>query len=256
MAEIKRLLPDDYITYTQIEEVNKTLNTLDIKGKEYVDVAERIRAFRMLYPTGSIQTEMISNDNGVCIFKAIVGYYNEDATLLHILGTGTAYEKEDSSFINKTSYIENCETSATGRALGMAGIGINTSVASADEVLNAINNQVITLEDAENYTLTFGKHQGKHLNELPDNYLHWLYENNEQCKAMIDVLGIIQSDEEIEESINIIQHIMELVDETGVDLENIKAKRKITSLQDLSISDLKELEQKLTKHKETLDKVN
>lgn len=255
MAEIKRLLPINDITYTQIEEVNKTLNTLDIKGKEYVDVAERIRAFRMLYPTGSIQTEMISNENGVCIFKAIVGYYNEDATILHILGTGTAYEKEDSSFINKTSYIENCETSACGRALGMAGIGINTSVASADEVLNAINNQVITLEDAENYTLTFGKHQGKHLNELPDNYLHWLYENNEQCKTMIDVLGIIQSDEEIEESMNIIQHIMELVDETGVDLESIKAKRKITSLQDLSISDLKELEQKLTKHKETLDKV-
>lgn len=254
MAEIKRLL-EEQITYTRIEEVNKTLNTLDIKGKEYVDVAERIRAFRMLYPTGSIQTEMISNENGVCIFKAIVGYYNEDATLLHILGTGTAYEKEDSSFINKTSYIENCETSATGRALGMAGIGINTSVASADEVLNAINNQVITLEDAENYTLTFGKHLGKHLNELPDNYLHWLYENNEQCKAMIDVLGIIQSDEEIEESMNIIQHIMQLVDETGVDLENIKTKRKIKSLQDLSISDLRELEQKLTKHKETLEKV-
>lgn len=113
----------------------------------------------------------------------------------------------------------------------------------------------ITLEDAENYTLTFGKHQGKHLNELPDNYLHWLYENNEQCKAMIDVLGIIQSDEEIEESMNIIQHIMQLVDETGVDLEGIKAKRKITSLQDLSISDLRELEQKLTKHKSIQEKV-
>ena len=255
MAEIKRLLPDDYITYTQIEEVNKTLNTLDIKGKEYVDVAERIRAFRMLYPTGSIQTEMISNENGVCIFKAIVGYYNEDATLLHILGTGTAYEKEDSSFINKTSYIENCETSATGRALGMAGIGINTSVASADEVLNAINNQVITLEDAENYTLTFGKHQGKHLNELPDNYLHWLYENNEQCKAMIDVLGIIQSDEEIEENMNIIQHIMELVDETGVDLEKIKNKYEIDSLNKATPKQLDEIEKTLIRHKETLEKV-
>ena len=44
MAEIKRLLPDDYITYTQIEEVNKTLNTLDIKGKEYVEVNERIKS--------------------------------------------------------------------------------------------------------------------------------------------------------------------------------------------------------------------
>lgn len=113
----------------------------------------------------------------------------------------------------------------------------------------------VSKEEAEKYILPSGKHMGKLLTEVPDNYLHWLYENNEQCKAMIDVLGIIQSDEEIEESMNIIQHIMELVDETGVDLEGIKAKRKITSLQDLSISDLKELEQKLTKHKETLDKV-
>lgn len=249
MAEMKRLLENE-ITYTEIEDVNKTLNTLDIKGKEYVDVAERIKAFRMLYPTGSIQTEMISNANGVCIFKAIVGYYDRlDATILHILGTGTAYEKEDSSFINKTSYIENCETSACGRALGMAGIGINTSVASADEVLNAINNQVITLEDAENYTLTFGKHQGKHLNELPDNYLHWLYENNEQCKQMIDVLGIIQSDEEIEETLNYIPRIMELIDTTGVDLEKIKNKYKIDSLNNASLDQLKEIEQTLQKHK-------
>ena len=255
MSDLDLDIKDGNITYTTIEAVNQTLNKTDIKGKDYIEVNERIKAFRMLYPTGSIQTEMISNADGVCIFKAIVGYYNDDATILKVLGTGTAYEKEDSSFINKTSYIENCETSAVGRALGMAGIGINTSVASADEVLNAINNQVITLEDAENYTLTFGKHQGKHLNELPDNYLHWLYDNNEQCKQMIDILGIIQSDEEIEESMNIIQHIMELIDATGVDLENIKAKRKITSLQDLSVNDLKELEQKLIKTKETLNKV-
>lgn len=58
-----------------------------------------------------------------------------------VLGTGTAYEKEGSTFINKTSYIENCETSAVGRALGMAGFGIDTSIASAEEVQNAIANQ-------------------------------------------------------------------------------------------------------------------
>ena len=58
-----------------------------------------------------------------------------------LLGSGHAYEKESSSFINKTSYIENCETSAVGRALGMAGFGIDTSVCSAEELTNAINNQ-------------------------------------------------------------------------------------------------------------------
>ena len=58
-----------------------------------------------------------------------------------LLGTGTAYEKEGSSNINKTSYIENCETSAVGRALAMCGLGIDLSVASFEEVQNAIEQQ-------------------------------------------------------------------------------------------------------------------
>jgi len=253
MAEMKRLFED--ITYTQIEDINKTLSSVDIKGKDYVEVNERIKAFRMLYPTGSIQTEMISNIDGVCIFKAIVGYYNEDATILKILGTGTAYERENSTFINKTSYIENCETSAVGRALGMCGIGIDKSVASADEVINAINNQNYTKEDAENYVLDFGKHAGKKLNELPKNYLHWLYENNSNCKQMIDLLGIVQSDEDIEKSMGIIQNIMTLIDETGVDLEKIKTKYEIESLNNATLDQLDEIETTLIKHKNTLDKV-
>lgn len=255
MGEIKRLLPDDYITYTQIEEVNKTLKTTDIKGKDYIEVNERIKAFRMLYPTGSIQTEILSNANGVVIMKAIVGYYNDDATILKVLGTGTAYEKEDSTFINKTSYIENCETSAVGRALGMAGIGINSSVASADEVINAINNQNITKEDAENYVLDFGKHSGKKLSELPDNYLHWLYENNSNCRTMIDLLELVKSDEEIEKNMLVIQEIMQLIDETGIDLEKIKNKYDIESLNVASATQLEEIKSTLIRHKETLNKV-
>ncbi|MCI8470368.1 MAG: hypothetical protein HFJ35_02590 [Clostridia bacterium] len=90
----------------------------------------------MVYPKGQILTELLSNENGTCIFKAIVND-NEGNNL----GMGTAYEKEGSSFINKTSYIENCETSAVGRALGMAGFGIDTSVASAEEVANAMQQQ-------------------------------------------------------------------------------------------------------------------
>ena len=59
----------------------------------------------------------------------------------NVRATGYAYEKEGSTFINKTSYIENCETSAIGRALGIFGIGIDGSVASAEEVRNAKANQ-------------------------------------------------------------------------------------------------------------------
>jgi hypothetical protein len=58
-----------------------------------------------------------------------------------ILATGYAQEKETSSYINKTSYIENCETSAVGRALGFLGIGIDGSMCSAEELANAILNQ-------------------------------------------------------------------------------------------------------------------
>lgn len=124
------------MTYEQLQKANETIKTTDIKGKAYAEVNQRIKAFRMVYPEGGIITEMIANADGVCVFKATV--LNEDGK---ILGTGMAYEKESSSFINKTSYIENCETSAVGRALGMCGFGIDTSVASYEEVQNAINNQ-------------------------------------------------------------------------------------------------------------------
>lgn len=124
------------ITFEDIQKANKTIKLTDIKGKDYAEVNQRIKAFRMVYPQGTITTELMSCESGVCIFRAVVT--NESGT---VLSTGTAYEKENGSFINKTSYIENCETSAVGRALGMAGFGVDTSLASADEVLNAISNQ-------------------------------------------------------------------------------------------------------------------
>lgn len=127
-------------TFEQIQAANATIKTTDIKGKEYAEVNQRIKAFRMVYPDGFILTKMQSNENGVCVFTAEVGYYDENGEVFSI-ASGTAYEKESSSYINKTSYIENCETSAVGRALGMAGFGIDTSVASAEEVQNAIMNQ-------------------------------------------------------------------------------------------------------------------
>lgn len=133
------------ITFEDIKKANENIKTTGIERKdkngkttvkEYAEVNQRIKAFRMIYPEGTILTELVSNENGICIFRATV---SSDGS--KILGTGTAYEKEDSTFINKTSYIENCETSAVGRALGMAGFGIDTSVASFEEVANAIEQQ-------------------------------------------------------------------------------------------------------------------
>lgn len=116
------------------------LKTVNIKGKEYVEVNERLKAFRTLpeYKGYSLESDIYDYDKekGIITIKAIIR--DSDGV---IKATGYAQEKESSSFINKTSFVENCETSAWGRALGNLGIGIDTSVASAEEVENAINNQ-------------------------------------------------------------------------------------------------------------------
>lgn len=135
-------------TFEDLQKANAAISSMTISrydkktgktvNKEYAEVNQRIKAFRMVYPMGSIITEMLSNEGGVCVFKASV-YGGENVSTL--LGVGHAYESEGSSNINQTSYIENCETSAVGRALGMAGFGIDTSVASYEEVQNAIINQ-------------------------------------------------------------------------------------------------------------------
>lgn len=119
-----------------IAKANEGIRTTDIKGKQYSEVSQRIKAFRLVHPSGCITTEIIDMNNGIVTMKASV--FDEQN---HLLGTGFAQEKENSSFINKTSYIENCETSAIGRALGMCGYGVDVSVASAEEVQNAIHNQ-------------------------------------------------------------------------------------------------------------------
>lgn len=119
-----------------IAKANEGIRTTDIKGKSYAEVNQRIKAFRLVHPSGCITTEIVSMENEAVTMKASV--FDEQN---HLLGTGFAQEKENSSFINKTSYIENCETSAIGRALGMCGYGVDVSIASAEEVQNAIHNQ-------------------------------------------------------------------------------------------------------------------
>ena len=112
------------------------LKTVNIKGKHYVTVNERLKYFREKF-TGYCLTSEIThlNENGVVI-RASIKNENGDE-----VASGYAHEQKNTSFINKTSFIENCETSAWGRALGNFGIGVDESVASADEVANAIKNQ-------------------------------------------------------------------------------------------------------------------
>ena len=74
-----------------------------------------------------------------CVIKAIIK--NAEG---RVVATGFAQEDRDNklSLVNKTSFVENCETSAWGRALGNLGIGIDASIASAEEVVNAMAGQL------------------------------------------------------------------------------------------------------------------
>lgn len=116
------------MTFEELKKANKTIVPVEIKGKKYAEVNQRIMAFRSVFPEGFIKTEIVSLADNVVVIRAEVGNDGK------VLGTGTAFEEQSSNYINKTSYIENCETSAVGRALGMAGFGTDCAVASAEEM--------------------------------------------------------------------------------------------------------------------------
>ena len=112
------------------------LKTIDIKGVPYIKVNERLKFFRAFFPGWSLDTEIVSMQDGLITMKAII---KDDQGVVR--ASGTAQEKDGTTYINKTSYIENCETSAWGRALANLGIGIDGDVCSADERITAnINN--------------------------------------------------------------------------------------------------------------------
>jgi len=126
--------------WADIERVNSEIEFLDVKGKNYAPVHERIKAFRKIYPEGAIVTEIVSETDKVITVKATVYGMTCDPMCDYgreILATGHAFEVKDGSYINKTSYLENCETSAIGRALGIAGFGIEGAICSAEELHGA-----------------------------------------------------------------------------------------------------------------------
>lgn len=114
------------------------MKSVNIKGKEYVMVNERLSYFRANYKDWSLISEIVNLTDDSCVIKASV---IDDKGIVR--ATGYAQEDKMSSAINKTSFVENCETSAWGRALGNLGIGIENSIASAEEVDLAIKKQQV-----------------------------------------------------------------------------------------------------------------
>lgn len=119
------------LTFEIIEGVNNEMHLIDFKGNNYAEVKERVKAFRKIFPLGRIETSIIEkNENSVTI-KATV---KDDEG--NIIATGHASETKGDGYINKTSHLENCETSAVGRALGFFGLGIESAICSIDELRN------------------------------------------------------------------------------------------------------------------------
>ena len=124
---------------------NAKIKTTNIKGKQYAEVHERIKHFRgePNYASLGINTEVLEwdKDKEEIVIRATI--YDTKSDNGRILASGIAHERRDdkNSFVNKTSYVENAETSAIGRALACMGIGIEDAYASAFEVANAVAQQ-------------------------------------------------------------------------------------------------------------------
>lgn len=124
------------MNYEELTMVNDDLKKEPIKGKPYVMVNDRVQGFRKLFPMGAIINEIVAYEpDEYCVVKSTV--MDDDG---NVLATDFAQETVSKNpNINRTSMLENCSTSATGRALALVGIGSVESIASADEMNKAIN---------------------------------------------------------------------------------------------------------------------
>lgn len=190
--------------YKDLEKANAEIKKQDIKGKLYAPVNERVLAFRKCFPTGSITTEIIESTENSVTMKSIVMVDEK------IIGTGYASEVKR-GLVNSTSMIENCETSAVGRALGMCGFGVDSGIASQEEVEKA--------KDAEKENRREEIYKGIYISE---------YEAIKYVKLAI----------------------ADLIRKQGIILDDLKVKVKHqcwTSLENLNLEQLRMLECQLAK---------
>ena len=118
------------VSYEQIEKANKEIETIKLGNKGYAQVNERIKAYRKVYPTGAIETSIEEIKEDYVRMRTVI----TDETN-RVISTGTASEtNKGNNKVNLTSMIENCETSSVGRALGFAGFGVDTAIASAEDI--------------------------------------------------------------------------------------------------------------------------
>lgn len=150
-----------------------------------------------------------------------------------------------SSFISKEKNglytSDECFKMAYTDALSVAckSLGMGADVYWGD---SKYNSNEPTQEEADNYKLTFGKHQGKKLTEVPKEYIEWMLGNSkdERMIKMIELATgiVVPSEEEQEERLQLESDIQILSIEKKIDLEKVKEKFKVDSLSDMTTEQL------------------
>lgn len=206
------------------------LKTIKIKGQDYVQVAERIRHFRTCeeYKDWAIEVEWLKIEEDIAIARAVIK--NENGI---IKSMGTAMEKREErkegekAKVNETSHVENCETSAIGRALGILGIGIaGGEVASYEEVIRAKKQQVISS-----------------INLMIDEKNRDEFEEKDLSLMSLEELEEIEKQLEIQEKNKICKALVEMCSQE--DIGEILKKYRTNNLGNLDLKDLKYLHDRI-----------
>ena len=165
---------------------NYKFKTTNIRGKKYVEVNERIKFFRQeeQYKNWGIHTEFPMLTSDECLCRATIVDANE-----HVVAVGHAHEVKTASNINKTSYVENCETSAVGRALAMLGIGIDASIASANEVKDAIAQEDATAVDMKEEKFSHPSAAKENPVSIMDKAVNYIKGQTDKAKAFESILS-------------------------------------------------------------------
>ena len=112
-----------------VNELNKSHGVNQRGGKKYTQVVHRMEAFRRFHGLDyGVDTNVLVDDGHRVVIKATLT--NSDGVQI---GSGMAEEIRGQGHVNTTSALENCETSAVGRALASIGLA-GGEYASANEI--------------------------------------------------------------------------------------------------------------------------
>jgi hypothetical protein len=127
--------------------MTETIELTNERGevRTYETVASRLARFRADKPEWSIISELIACDDEVVRIRVSIGWVGDDGKI-RVIASASAEEYRSDVGVNATSCLENCETSALGRALAFVGYGSPTSIASAEEIQGAKRKAAVIAE--------------------------------------------------------------------------------------------------------------